>query len=1233
MARIESEPIDRDERLGEAIEAYLAEAEGGSAPDPDEFAARYPDLSDELREALEGLALVRGLVGESSGLGRTLEAGRRVAGYRIVRELGRGGMGVVYEAVHVDLDRPVALKVLGTQAAPDSTGRRRFLNEAKTAAGLHHTHIVPVFDVGQVGGLCYYAMQRIEGCGLDRVLRALRRDRSIAAGSGSHRPSVAPSAPPTADEPGLSSIGSGTITWTSGSRRSGRHRLEDEAPAFEPPRGSAYYRWVAQVGRQAAEALAHAHRRGVIHRDIKPSNLLVDARGSVWVADFGLARRLADPALTQTDSLLGTPRYMSPEQAKAGPIDGRTDVYSLGATLYELLTLRPPFEGKTAAELVQQISDREPPLPRKTDPRIPRDLETIVLKAMAKRPTDRYASAQELAEDLNRFLAFEPVKARRVGPLGRTLRFAQRHRLLSVVSTTAAIAIVAVATWAHLSVVAQYNKLLKAQEETETALEKAQQANRRSEAARRQQLWREASVIRLSTMPNRRKEGLNRLREASLLGPEPELKTKLRNEAVEFLAMRDIEARPEIPTGKTWGLVFPDQGERLATIADDGSELIYWDVARGEPELRQGLRTSPVDSVPMVPALRFPPRDGPRIGSGIASIGNLLAVIWPNGQGIRLFMASTGARFADMEMSGHLIDAILASSDGRRLVTLERVREPQLPGLRGPRRQPDGLRIALWDPSRLDRPIATLDEPIADRASRSFQFPLVTLSPDGETIAVASLFGNATEAGSTITLWNASDGSLRDTIENIPAALSALAMGPDGLLAAAAGDGTIRLWDVNSLNPLPGLYHHQNYVRALRFSPDGTLLAVAGAGSGIELWDPASNTLVATVRTGDRVHDLAFSPDGRTLAASAGGRTSIWAIVEPVGRTRLAGFDSRPTSLAFGPDGLLAIASWNAPPRLWQPGHCPTTARSWFGVQSTTLAFDNQGRLVAGDPDGLEWFQSAEPIPVAQITLPGGRRGSSIAHLPVLAGAAVVGQTLNLEPRGGRRNAFWMPMAHADNGRILALVRSHEVFLWRGDDPNRIQYVRPPTRSRFAEDDDARRFRPPPWVGLAVSPTGDRLYLLSFEGDLHVWALGGARARELSWPIHSEIRCLSLSNDGQTLALGNRKGQVVLIDTADGTVQSTIVPEGEAVEVSSLAFAPDGRTLAIGFQNGSIGLWALDGRQTERLVSLPGHVGSVYALTFEPAGHHLASAGDDKVVQVWDLDQIRLRLGALGLGW
>ena len=493
--------------------------------------ARYPGLEEDIRAALEGLELVHGLLGLGSatgsgsgrrgGLDHRIESGRRIAGYRVVRELGRGGMGTVYEAVHVGLDRPVALKVLGVHAAPDSSARRRFLNEARTAAGLHHTHIVPVFDVGQVGGLCYYAMQRIEGSGLDRVLKHLRRTRQVASGvgeaiSGSRLPKLAGTRAraglspnphgragcwgrlpaslaagaqqarwlarsrssgrcassggfaasrlaPTARDRSVVADGS-TASWGTGASRSrspdarqrsagllgGRHGAAagfDRRRARSRPRTPASRRRsILRAGRltsagwprsrlESADALAHAHQQGVIHRDVKPSNLLIDAKGSIWVTDFGLARRLADPGITHHDSLLGTPRYMSPEQARTGTIDGRTDVYSLGATLYELLTLRPPFDGQTAAELIDQIGQQEPLPPTKIDRRVPRDLETIALKALAKRPADRYATAAELFEDLGRFLNREPVKARRIGPIGRIWRVARRHPGITAVST------------------------------------------------------------------------------------------------------------------------------------------------------------------------------------------------------------------------------------------------------------------------------------------------------------------------------------------------------------------------------------------------------------------------------------------------------------------------------------------------------------------------------------------------------------------------------------------------------------------------------------------------------------------------------------------------------------------------------------------------------------------------------------------------------------------------------
>ena len=667
------DPNDDDERVGEAIEAYLALAEQGSAPDIEEFAARYPELKDDVQAGLEGLELVHGLLGlgsaQGSGSGRgsvvdhRIESGHRIAGYRVVRELGRGGMGTVYEAVHVGLDRPVALKVLGIHAAPDTSARRRFLNEARTAAGLHHTHIVPVFDVGQVGGLCYYAMQRIEGSGLDCVVRHLRRSRpplpgggggpasgrvmthdsqgnsslsSINArlgglwarvssrwparwrkenGTGQNGASVTAltgSFPPA--QAGLvenllsqSAPGDSTASWSHGSRQTridgGRFTTDlassaicadsqgvlsaidpasrvrgDQPVPFDPPRGSAYFRWVAEVGLQSADALAHAHIQGVIHRDVKPSNLLIDGKGNIWVTDFGLARRLADPGLTHHDSLLGTPRYMSPEQARTGSIDGRTDVYSLGATLYELLTLRPPFDGRSAAELIEQIGQQEPAPPSTVDPRVPRDLETIVLKALAKRPADRYFSAAELADDLGRFLNHEPVKARRISPAGRLWRVARRHPGITGVTTVAAATILAVATFAYARVVAARDRALDMGSQLQEAMQKIKAADRQKLADMKKDYWQAAVIVGQTPNPDRRRVGLDFIRKAVALEPEPELRPQLRDEAVKFLVLRDVETRPELAASRASGLIFGRGGHRLGILSDDNEELAFWNL-------------------------------------------------------------------------------------------------------------------------------------------------------------------------------------------------------------------------------------------------------------------------------------------------------------------------------------------------------------------------------------------------------------------------------------------------------------------------------------------------------------------------------------------------------------------------------------------------------------------------------------------------------------------------------
>ncbi len=335
-----------------------------------------------------------------------------LGGFRVVREIGRGGMGVVYEAIEKALGRRVALKVLPFAAAIDPRQIARFRVEAQAASQLNHPHIVPVYSVGCHGGVHFYAMQLVDGPTLADLIAGLR-DQAGPAGAAA------------------TASGAGA-TWT----------LTATSTAT---RDRAFFREVARLGRQAAEALDHAHQQGVLHRDVKPSNLMVDARGQLWVTDFGLARFQGEASLTAPGDVLGTLRYMSPEQAASDrvSVDARTDVYSLGATLYELTTLRPVYEGNNRQELLRRIALEEPRRPRAVRPEVPRDLETIVLKAMAKDAAARYRTAQELADDLGRFLDDRPILAHPVGPLERLARWARRHAaaLLVAVPLLAAIAI------------------------------------------------------------------------------------------------------------------------------------------------------------------------------------------------------------------------------------------------------------------------------------------------------------------------------------------------------------------------------------------------------------------------------------------------------------------------------------------------------------------------------------------------------------------------------------------------------------------------------------------------------------------------------------------------------------------------------------------------------------------------------------------------------------------------
>jgi tetratricopeptide (TPR) repeat protein len=450
----------RDPLLSDLIDEVSRQLEAGEPVDLDAFIAAHPERADALRLVLPALAVLADL-GRSaardprSGIDRPdspLEPLGELGDFRLLREIGRGGMGVVYEAEQVSLGRRVALKLLPMAAALDPRQIQRFRVEAQAAACLHHPHIVPVHGVGCERGVHYYAMQLIEGRSLAAMIAELRRLDGLDPSDG---PAPDLAAVPTTDLAArLLSGGAGgpdvpTVALPAtvppsplageGGPQGRMTRLPNgqkpltKSPSSTCTRNREYIRNAARLALQAAEALDHAHTRGILHRDIKPGNLLLDAEGRLWVTDFGLAQVRGDDRVTLTGDVLGTLRYMSPEQAlgRRVVIDGRTDVYSLGVTLYELLTLRPAVDGRDRAEILRRIADGDPPPLRKINLAVPADLETIVLKATAKDPVGRYATAQELAEDLRNFLEDRPIRARRPTLAERARRWGRRHRTLA----------------------------------------------------------------------------------------------------------------------------------------------------------------------------------------------------------------------------------------------------------------------------------------------------------------------------------------------------------------------------------------------------------------------------------------------------------------------------------------------------------------------------------------------------------------------------------------------------------------------------------------------------------------------------------------------------------------------------------------------------------------------------------------------------------------------------------
>jgi len=1082
-------------------EEFVHRFREGERPSLSEYATRHPELAERilalfpaLVEMEEAGSAVRPVAGPGR---RAPPVADRIGEFRILRKLGAGGMGVVYEAVQESLGRHVALKVLSHGRA--ATYLERFRREARTAARLHHTNIVPVFAVGEAEGLHYYAMQFIHGQGLDAVLtevRAMRRPEPIPP------PEASALAAAVARSLHVGDFASGAT--------------EAEAVPLVPPAHPAsksdlsgrpdviYYREVARLGAQAAEALAYAHGQGVLHRDIKPANLLLDTQGTLWITDFGLAKADDSDDLTHTGDVVGTLRYMAPERLR-GRADPRSDVYALGATLYELLALRPAFPYSDRLELMERIAREDPPSPRREEPRIPRDLETIVRKAMARDPADRYRSAAELAEDLHRFRSDRPIRARRASPAEELWRWARRNRLVAGLAASVVTLLVLFTVGTALAALRMGR-----------ARDQAMLAERERTRQLARSLLDQARAARFSRRPGQRFDGLDAIRRASLLarqlGEPASFFDELRTQAIACMALPDIrigtgDAAPGPPMSGFVNaaadryVTFEPSGQLRVARMDDDQEIARlsvgpvkpavqlsgdgsviaarfdaggfraWDLRRGDSapvwDETSGVRGYDVrsdgdelavgreDGTIVLRPLRsgctprqFAARGMPQ-GLAYAPDGRWLAVVI--GQRIEIRDCRTGGLVVELPQPAP-ITAMSWRADGRRLavasislIVVWDVPSGQEVHRAAPRDgryivfAPRGDLLFHWGWSGA----FSFYDPNSGALDLSFQpAPSVVPCRDGRLLLATP--------GRRVGPLEVASGREYLTLERPDQSgldIGAIAVHPGGRLLAAATQRVTLLWDMETgrqVSSLPGACDRPVFDGAgdlIGHGPSGLFrwLLRADSGDGLIVGPPARIEAPESATT----RDVAASRDGRAIAATFADGPAVVHQDRPA-RPVWLGRQWDVRCLAVSPDGRWVAAS------------------SWWTGQGTRIYDAATGQPVASLPGGATAFS------------PDGRFLTTVSEGPILQ-IVRVGTWSTASELSGLAGAF------TGNGRLLAVARKDgAILLVLRDSGRELARLEPPDLDYVS------------W--MAFAPDGSRLAVAyGYAKHIKIWNLGQIR--------------------------------------------------------------------------------------------------------------------------------------------
>jgi WD40 repeat protein/serine/threonine protein kinase len=1072
--------VGLDSLVARVADDFLDRQRRGECPNAEEYAARHPEAAKLLRKVLTSLEVI-GLSAARDSLASATECHPptgTLGDFRILREVGRGGMGVVYEAEQISLGRRVALKVLPFAGAMDSRQLQRFHNEARAAAGLHHTHIVPVYFVGCERGVHYYAMQFIDGQDLASMI------------ARQHAPSTPALSPANAGKGAGAEASAATPALANLSTAFSKHAPE-------------YSRTAARLGIQAAEALDHAHQLGIVHRDIKPANLLVDTAGQLWITDFGLAQVQSDTRLTMTGDLLGTLRYMSPEQALAQRVvvDHRTDIYSLGATLYELLALEPVFNGKDRQELLRQIAFEEPRRLRRLNRAVPAELAIIIAKAMDKDPADRYATAQALADDLRCFLDDKPIQARRPRLFKRLAKWGRRHRPL----------VGALVVFGLLAVLGLTAGIILIDRERNATLER--------ERALRQLLY----VQNVHLAHGAWQAGdLARMRE--LLDRDMSFPRGADSRAFEWYFLQALlqsapreAASVQAHEGDVHCVTWSPDGRTLASCGKDGTVRL-WEAQTLQQRVVWQAHETEVNLVLFAP-------DGKSLATG-SDDGT-----------IKLWTLPERTLCAHLKEDGNRkdnwVESMAFSPDGKSLASSRR----------------DGV-VWLWDTATGEC-----------RDKRDLQAGLVHMllfSPDGGTLAAATARGGAV-------LVDVAPLQPRTALCKGQLVRS-VTFSPDGrILAVGLGwPADIHLIAASDQRPLQVLRAHEGNVRLASFSPDGSLLASCGDDGRLCIWDVPSGRLRHTVNAApDRVWCATWSPDGKWVAtADRSGTVKLYDMTAPPARHTFV-FESPVGAFFRDSARLRTFLEGN---RLWELDVASLRVKEkalrpgvWFITRDGGLVGTrcHECQVEVWDTDGeASWRTDCHGLVKALDRSPD-RRYLALALVPapdchhLAAGDAArppvvwlcdvtTGKKQNLGPSEGEYHA----VAFSPDGSVLAV-----------GDGRRVRLIEVASGNLRNILDGHRK----DVTHITFSPDGRLLATSSADHTVRLWDLATGQERSCLFRHLAEIQHPTFSPDGKTLATGDNAGKVVLWHVASG--QELLALEAHRGPVTGIAFSPDGKIL------------------------------------------------------------------------